>query len=123
MTEVVLSTPTPGAPGHIAHSEAVKQFIDEAGRDGETVGNKHSAVATLDFPSIAAHAGAELTIPVTGAAIGDVCCASPSTTLEAGLVWSAWVSATDVARIRVGNLTAGAINPASRSWRVDVWKL
>jgi hypothetical protein len=84
--------------------------------------NHRQVLATLDFPSIAAQSAEELTITATGAATGDNCYANPHTTLEAGLVWSAWVSATDTIRIRVANITSGAIDPASRQWRADFWK-
>jgi hypothetical protein len=84
--------------------------------------NKHlSASATLDFGSIAAQTTAELTITVTGSASGDTCYASPATGIEANLVWSAFVSASNTVTVRVANITGAAIDPASRSWRADVW--
>jgi hypothetical protein len=86
------------------------------GGDGATAVTQHiSATASLDFGSIAAGADAELTITATGAATGDNCYASPTTTLESGLVWSAWVSAANIVRIRVANYTTGAIDPAART--------
>ncbi|HEY3265557.1 MAG TPA: hypothetical protein VGM37_01425 [Armatimonadota bacterium] len=76
------------------------------------------AAATLDFASIAAGSAAELTVTVTGASAGKPAIASPAAGIEAGLVWSAWVSAADTVRIRVANVTAAAIDPASRAWSV-----
>lgn len=77
--------------------------------------------ATLDFPSITAAGHADLTIAVTGAALGGMAVVSPNGAPEAGLVWNAFVSAADTVTVRVSNITAAAIDPASRSWRADVW--
>lgn len=81
-----------------------------------------TAKQTLDFPLISANRSSELTIPVTGATVGDVCYASPSTTLESGLSFSCYISSPNTATVRLGNVTTGAINPASRSWKVAVSK-
>jgi hypothetical protein len=84
---------------------------------------KHlSATASLDFPSIAASSTAELTVTVTGAASGDTVYAAPTGAPEAGLVWSAYVSAANTVTVRMANHTAGAIDPAARTWRADVWQ-
>lgn len=80
------------------------------------------ASATLDFGSIAAGTTAELTVTVTGAATTDDVTANPASSLEAGLVWSAVVTSANTVTIRVANVTTGAIDPASRSWRVRVFK-
>lgn len=82
-----------------------------------------SATATLDFGSIGAGAVAELTIPLTGAVAGDSVAVAAPAALEAGLVFSAFVSAADTVSLRVGNLTAGAIDPASADWTVSVFVL
>ncbi len=81
-----------------------------------------TATASLDFSNIVKFTAGELTVTVSGAAVGDVAHASPSTTLESGLVWSSYVSATDTVTIRVANVTSANIDPASRSWRVAVIK-
>jgi len=44
----------------------------------------------------------------------------PSSTVEAGLVWSAFVSANDTVTIRIHNTTGGNITPASAVWTVRV---
>jgi hypothetical protein len=79
-----------------------------------------SALAALDFGSIAAGATAELTITVAGAASGDAARATPANGIEAGLVWSAYCSAANTVTIRLANITAAAINPAARNWRAEV---
>ncbi len=81
-----------------------------------------SASATLDFPSVAAAGQQELTITVTGAATGDTVYLAPPSSLEAGLIATGRVSATNTVTIRVSNITAGAIDPASASWKVRVVK-
>lgn len=93
--------------------------------DTETYGDQltqhYYASAALDFPSIAAASSAELTVTVSNAVLGSQAVATPKGAPEAGLVWSAYVSAANTVTIRVANVTAAAINPASRTWRADVW--
>jgi hypothetical protein len=77
-------------------------------------------LAALDFPSIAAGTTANLTVTVAGAAVGDTAVATPNGAPEAGLVWSAYVSAADTVTVRLGNVTAAPIDPADRIWRCSV---
>lgn len=82
-------------------------------------------VAALDFPNMATGTEQELAITVSGAADGDDCRAVPFVTtpfsaLEAGLSWSAWVSAANTVTVRLRNNSASSINPVSRSWRATV---
>ncbi len=87
-----------------------------------TDNNRHlSNTASLDFPNIATKTTAELTISVPGAAAGDACTVMPNGAPEAGLVWSGFAG-TNIVTIRLGNITGAGINPAVRTWRVDVWK-
>jgi hypothetical protein len=79
-----------------------------------------SALAALDFGSIAAGATAELTISVTGAAVGDSVHLGTPASLEAGLIVVARVSAADTVKVRVYNSTSGAIDPASGNFRATV---
>lgn len=80
------------------------------------------ASAVLDFPSIAAGATATLTVTVKGAAVGDDTLHGFIAAPTAGLSWHAWVSATDTVTLRATNVTAGAIDPASATFRVIVLK-
>ena len=74
--------------------------------------------ATLDFGSIAAAGNASLTITVTGAAVGDVVdLGVPNGSMTAGLVFTAWVSATNTVSVQCYNSTAGAIDPASGTFK------
>jgi hypothetical protein len=76
--------------------------------------------ATLDFPSIAADDEDELTITVTGATVGSAVVLGPPSGIEAGLVWCGYVSALNTVTVRVRNTTAGAIDPASATWKAAV---
>lgn len=78
--------------------------------------------ATLDFPSIAAVTAEELTIPVAAAEVGDVVYLGAPAALEANLMAMAYVSAAGVVTVRVANMTAGAIDPASATYKVAVQK-
>ncbi|MER7213209.1 hypothetical protein ABT340_39615 [Streptosporangium sp. NPDC000239] len=80
-----------------------------------------TASATLDFASIAAGAVGTLTVTVTGASTGDFALVAPPGNLNAGLVVCGFVSAADTVTIRVLNGTAGAIDPASSTWKVTVF--
>ena len=76
--------------------------------------------ATLDFPSIAAGASAELTITVTGAAVGHAVSIGPPSTLNAGLQVTGFVSATNTVTVRLLNSTGSAVDPASATWKAVV---
>lgn len=82
--------------------------------------NVKSVVATLDFANMAAGASSELTVTVTGAAVGDVVAVGPPAGVEAGVCWNGYVSAADTVKVRLSNVTASAINPASAAWTVKV---
>jgi hypothetical protein len=82
-----------------------------------------SASTTLDFPSIATQDSTELTVTVTGAAVGNAVQLAPPSSIESGLTWSGYVSAADTVTVRVVNATGGAIDPASATWGVIVTPL
>lgn len=85
------------------------------------IGGILSATATLDFASTAASTSTDLTITVTGAADGDtVLVAPPDGSTLAGGVFSGWVSAADTVTVRFTNETAGALDPASGTFRATV---
>lgn len=81
-----------------------------------------TATATLNFASTASAAtSAELTVTVTGAAVGDKVVLGAPSTLEAGLIPFGYVSATNTVSIRVFNGSGGTVDPASASWKVAVF--
>lgn len=78
--------------------------------------------ASLDFPSIATVGQANLTITVTGAVLGDSCTVTPNGAPEAGLIWNCFVSAANTVTVRLSNITASAIDPAARSYKITLIK-
>lgn len=80
-----------------------------------------SATATLDFPSISAQSNQDLTVTVTGAAVGDaVFIGLPSAPL-AGVVFMGYVSATNTVTVRAMNYTGSSKDPSSATYRVTVF--
>lgn len=78
---------------------------------------------TLDFGSIAAGATETLTITLTGVTDGDVVSLGvPNSAKTAGLIYTAWVSATDTVSIEAYNSTGSAIDPTSATFKVAVIK-
>lgn len=88
---------------------------------GALVSSILTGSAALNFPSIAAVSQADLTITVTGAAVGaEVVMGFPAAP-AAGIVFNAFVSATNTVTIRASNITATAIDPASATYSVLVF--
>ncbi|MFI6793675.1 capsid cement protein [Nonomuraea sp. NPDC050383] len=80
------------------------------------------ASASLNFPAVAAAGQQELTITVTGAAVGDAVVLAPPAAPDAGLVWAGRVSAANTVTVRVANITAAPIDPAAATWGAQVIK-
>lgn len=91
-------------------------LVGEAGRSNLT------ATAALDFASIAAAASEDKTIAVAGAAVGDAVSLGLPAAPTAGLVFQCFVSAADVVTVRATNITAGAVDAASATYRATVHK-
>ena len=92
-------------------------WIAEAGRGNLT------ATGALDFASIAAAASADLTIAVAGAAVNDAVSVGLPAAPTAGLIFQGFVSAAGTVTVRATNITAGAVDAASATYRVTVHKL
>ena len=88
--------------------------------NGSTIAGVLKATATLDFASINAAASADLTITVTGAAVGDIVGLALPAAPAAGLVFNAFVSATNTVTVRASNITAAPVDAASASYSVVV---
>lgn len=78
--------------------------------------------ATLDFGSINAAASADLTITVTGAAVGDTVDLGRPAAPAAGIIFQAFVSAANTVTVRATNITAAPVDPASATYKVAVMK-
>jgi hypothetical protein len=82
-----------------------------------------TASAALNFPSISAVSQADLTITVTGAALNDEVALGLPAAPAAGLVFNAFVSAANTVTIRASNITASAVDAASATYAVTVFKV
>ena len=77
---------------------------------------------TVDPPSIAANSEADVVMAVAGALTTDACTVSPGFYLDPGLgIVGCWTGANTVT-MRLRNFTASAIDSASHTWRVRVWR-
>jgi hypothetical protein len=90
---------------------------------GTTITNHLSATASLNFDfsggGITEH---DLTITVTGAAVGDTCVVGLPTALQVtGLTFTCFVSATNTVTVRGMDVTSAGPDPAAATVRVDVW--
>lgn len=88
----------------------------------ETGKARLTATAALNFASINAAASADLTITVAGAAVNDSVALGLPAAPTAGIVFNAFVSAANTVTVRATNITAGAVDPASATYRVTVIK-
>lgn len=82
-----------------------------------------AARATIDFASIAAGGTNTATITVPGASVGDPVALGLPASVAASIVFSAHVTADNTVTVRAFNPTAGAIDPASATYKVVVFKL
>lgn len=89
---------------------------------GTTIEAVYSASATLDFPNTAAQQSSDLTIAVTGASVGDPVFLATPAAPDANSCFTTWVSASGQVTVRFNNYSAGAIDPASGTYRVCVFK-
>ncbi|MFT3703170.1 MAG: hypothetical protein QM802_12405 [Agriterribacter sp.] len=88
-----------------------------------TLAKTLTATATLDFASTAALNSRDLTVTVTGAAVGDVVAIGVAPALMlANSCYSGYVSAANTITVRFNNYSVGALNPGSGSFRVTVIK-
>jgi hypothetical protein len=87
---------------------------------GATITKVLTATASLNFPSISAASQADLTISVPGAVAGDEVIMSLPAAPAAGLVFNAFVSATNTVTIRASNITGSPVDAAAASYGVIV---
>lgn len=81
-----------------------------------------SATATLDFGSILAAASADLTITVTGAAVGNSVHLGLPAAPDASVTFNGFVSSANTVTVRAFNIGAIAADPASATFRATVMK-
>jgi hypothetical protein len=106
-----------------AAGAALVQVLGTAAAGGSAGGSAPlHASASLNFTSVAAGGQQELTITVTGAAVGDGVILAPPAAPEAGLVWAGRVSAVNTVTVRAVNVTEAPIDPAAATWGAFVVK-
>ena len=82
---------------------------------------------TWNPPNIPAASTVDTTLTTSdgdfkGLRVGQAVFVSPPSSLDAGLVvGGAWVATDDTITIRLGNVTAGGINPVSATWGAEGW--
>ncbi len=96
--------------------------IPDVGTVEQISGRIYRATATLNFGSTAAGQSSDLTVAVTGASVGDPVSVGLPAAPDANSCFTAWVSAADTVTVRFNNYSAGAIDPASGSYKVIVTK-
>jgi hypothetical protein len=114
-----------GSTGTTVQTPTTKFAVNATGvavGGGTTVTKILSATATLDFGSTAAGAVADLTITVTGAAVGDVVAlAIPTAAITTTGAYDKWVSAADTVTVRfIHAHPSNAEDPGSGSFRAMV---
>lgn len=93
------------------------------GASGATFSNGLSLTGqTVNPGAIAAGSTVDVPFTMTGLGANDRVVAEPQGTgLESGLVWCVFCSAANQVTLRISNVTAGSITPASRSWNFTSW--
>jgi len=89
---------------------------------GTTITKHLSATSSLSFASLATSSCDQKTIAVTGAAPGDTVYVGATSSIETGLLWSAFISAANTVTVRICNVTGPTLTPATSTWRADVWQ-
>jgi len=91
------------------------------GVNGSPLTSVLAATATLNFPSTSSYE--DLTVTVTGAAVGDVVSVGvPNDCMFSHTLYFGWVSATDTVTVRFLVVGAGPHNPPSSTFKVLVTK-
>lgn len=109
-----------------ANASVWRDNIDGSGAAVDTPIKRHlSATATLNFSAPASVPGSvDLTITVTGAALGDTVTVGSPITVGANYILTGFVSAVNTVTVRWTQISGAAADPDSTggTYRVDVWK-
>jgi hypothetical protein len=109
-----------GAFGGLALGFGLRSAAGYLEVNPSTVPTYLAATAALDFGSISASACSELTITLTGAAVGDAVIPSYPNAIDAGLLGNMFVSATNTVTVRLCKITTGSVDPASANFTATV---
>ena len=114
----LLSAPEDGA---VEYDGA--NYYAGAGSTRYTLSKTLTTTATLNFPSTGAQSSSDLTVTLSGVALGDVVAIGPdNASVVANSCYSAWVSSTNTVTIRFNNYSTATLDPASGSFRISVIK-
>jgi hypothetical protein len=121
----------PGTPQMIFYDDANSAYLGSWNATGLTITNAatigggsalaavRTATATLNFPSTASGAVADLTVTVTGAAANDtVIVGPPAGSVTSTATYTAWVSSANTVTVRFS--PKATEDPASGTFRVTV---
>jgi hypothetical protein len=91
---------------------------------GTAIGKHLSATASLSpgTPGAVPGCSADVSLTVTGAAVGNTVFIGLPGSAVAGQVYSAWVDSADTVKIRWCQLSGTAASPVSGTYRADVWQ-
>jgi hypothetical protein len=107
---------------HLDRNSIRDEHIPASEIPWQDIKNLILATVTIDPPSIAAGASANVTATVNGLTTSHKVIAQCQSDLEAGLVpQAAYCSAANTLTIRLYNPTAAAIDGAARPWFIIAW--
>ena len=102
-------------------SSETDEAIKSLAAGGRIVDVLH-ATATIDFGSISANLAADSDVTINGARANDICVVAPPGAPDAEITFTAFVESANTVTVRAANNSAGAVNPASGTYRVMVYK-
>ena len=107
--------------GHSSDTTITRLSAGRIGVENNMVAHVLSAIGVLDFGSVSGQSFADLTITVTGAALGDsVALGVPTEAITARIMFTAWVSAANTVTVRAHNYSAAAADPASGTFKATI---
>jgi hypothetical protein len=123
MTDLAVATCNAGSTGRMQRDAAATVPSYCNGTAWHRVPVSLFSTQTVDFSTVSSLACSESSITVTGATTGSVCAVSTSAALEAGISGpTCRVSASNTVQLRLCNITALGIDPASVDFQVQVSK-
>lgn len=93
------------------------EFRNDAIPASTKIRGMYYVTAAVDPASLATLTSGETSVTINGVEAGDMVIANVPASLETGLIFSGVrVSATNTVAVRLSNMTAGAVDGASRTW-------
>lgn len=105
--------------GRISALAVGRKKANQEGTDGSTITLLKQYSVAVDPASIAANSGAETSVTVTGVSTDDIILScEPQAALNAGISFSARVSAANTVAIHFTNATIAAVDVASTTFKI-----